>query len=366
MSLRSWLIEQLGGRSDEVLSPPDESSFPPEEREQRRLKRIQERALRRRQLGLGLFYIVLPIFLFYMLFKVFPPWPWPMDPVNPSPAAVASPSPSPSPGDTSPATRGDVQAAVKSVSEEQKAKEKVQRPFEMIYFLRGRYAVQTSLEERLLLLVIIAGALGSFIHASTSFADYVGNKDFAASWTWWYVLRPLVGISLALVIYFVIRGGLLLLVTGGGATEAKDVNPFGVAALTCLAGMFSKQATDKLNEVFSTIFKAAGDEKRKDSLSGPDAPKIAKIEPSSGSATGDDDVVITGSGFAEGLTLTFGGITATSIEVKSDTMITAKTPAHDVGKVDVVVTNKDKQTFTLSNGYEYLPTSPPFDTSPPL
>ena len=41
-----------------------------------------------------------------------------------------------------------------------------------------------SLDQRLIALVIIAGALGSFIHSATSFADYVGNRKFVDSWTW--------------------------------------------------------------------------------------------------------------------------------------------------------------------------------------
>ena len=70
--------------------------------------------------------------------------------------------------------------------------------------------------------------------------------------------------ALALVFYFVIRGGFLT--TSGGA---KDINPYGIAALAGLVGMFSKQATDKLSEVFGTLFRAAageGDDKRSGSL----------------------------------------------------------------------------------------------------
>jgi hypothetical protein len=61
------------------------------------------------------------------------------------------------------------------------------------------------------------------------------------------------------------------------------VNPYGVAALSGLAGLFSKQATDKLREVFETLFRVArgaGDAQRKDDLGDP-APVIAKLDPSS-------------------------------------------------------------------------------------
>ena len=41
-----------------------------------------------------------------------------------------------------------------------------------------------------------------------------------------------------------------------------------------LVGLFSKQATDKLNEVFSTLVKSGGDDKRKDKLDPNNLPRI--------------------------------------------------------------------------------------------
>src|SRR2546425_5005635 len=95
-------------------------------------------------------------------------------------------------------------------------------------------------ETRMLLIVAVAGALGSYIHLATSFADYVGNRRFLESWGWWYLLRPFIGMALALVLYFVVRGGLI-----AGGTGAEALSPYGVAAVAGMAGLFSKQATDK-------------------------------------------------------------------------------------------------------------------------
>lgn len=115
---------------------------------------------------------------------------------------------------------------------------------------------------RLILLVLIAGMLGSYVHATTSFVTYVGNRSMVDSWTWWYILRPFIGMILALIFYFVLRGGFLS--TGA---ETTDISPYGIAAVSGLVGMFSKQATDKLREVFDTLFKTAkGDDLRKDKL----------------------------------------------------------------------------------------------------
>jgi hypothetical protein len=130
-----------------------------------------------------------------------------------------------------------------------------------IYLFWGRLQFYLSLESSLLALVVLSGALGSYIHAATSFADYIGNRQLFGSWTWWYLLRPFVGVALALIVYFAVRGGLV-----GASTGANALSPFGVAAITGLAGMFSKQATDKLREVFENLFKTDHPPQRTDKL----------------------------------------------------------------------------------------------------
>ncbi|MGW0414446.1 hypothetical protein ACWERI_02000 [Streptomyces collinus] len=119
----------------------------------------------------------------------------------------------------------------------------------------------------MLLAVICCSALGSFVHAATSFATYVGNRRLYASWLWWYLLRAGIGVALALLVYFLLRGGLFAGSTGTGAT-----NPYGFAGIAGLCGLFSKQATDKLREVCDTLLstKGDGDGDRRDKLAGPD------------------------------------------------------------------------------------------------
>lgn len=136
------------------------------------------------------------------------------------------------------------------------------------------------------------------MHGSTSLADYIGNDRFSRSWTWFYLLRPVIGMALALVFYFVIRGGFLT--TSGGA---KDINPYGIAALAGMVGMFSKQATDKLGEVFGTLFRSAagqGDDQREDPLKPKIGPAIEKIDPTQVDAgTKSVSIKVTGTSFAE-------------------------------------------------------------------
>jgi len=108
-------------------------------------------------------------------------------------------------------------------------------------------------ETRNLWLAISAGALGSYIHLATSFVDFAGNRRLAKSWIWWYLLRPFIGASLALLVYVGIRAGLITAST----SASTALSPYGIAAIAGLTGMFSKQATDKLREVFENFFKAA-------------------------------------------------------------------------------------------------------------
>jgi len=160
-----------------------------------------------------------------------------------------------------------------------------------------------SAEIRMLLLVMCAGGLGSFLHAATSFADYVGNQRLCSSWFWWYGLRIPIGMVLALVIYAVIRGGML--VPGAGP---ENLSQFGMVALAFLSGMFSKQATDKLDELFKTLFKtepSAGDTQRKDKLTNasPTIKTVTQAQAASGAIT----LTIDGTGFVGATKVSING-----------------------------------------------------------
>jgi len=119
-------------------------------------------------------------------------------------------------------------------------------------------------EVNLLVLALVFGALGSFVHLAKSFASFAGNRSLVASWLWWYVLQPVTGMALALMLYVLIRGGLF-----APGSSAEAVSPYGVAGVAGLAGMFSKQATDKLAELFAAAFPTAADARRGDKLHPP-------------------------------------------------------------------------------------------------
>ena len=118
-----------------------------------------------------------------------------------------------------------------------------------------------SRDVNLLCLVLIGGALGSFIYTARSFVDFVGNGTIRGSWTVWYLMYPFIGAALALIFYLAIRGGFL-----STASSSADINLFGLVAISGLVGMFSKQATSKLGEVFTTLFKTDKEAELKDKL----------------------------------------------------------------------------------------------------
>ncbi|HKG97022.1 MAG TPA: IPT/TIG domain-containing protein, partial [Pyrinomonadaceae bacterium] len=96
------------------------------------------------------------------------------------------------------------------------------------------------------------------------------------------------------------------------------------------------------------------------------APIISGLSPTSGPAGGGTTVTISGTGFATGATVSFGGAAASNVNVVGSTTITAVTPAHASGPVNVVVTNPGGQSATSTNGYSYAATAAPTvtDVSP--
>jgi hypothetical protein len=82
-------------------------------------------------------------------------------------------------------------------------------------------------------------------------------------------------------------------------------------------------------------------------------PTVSGIAPNAGPITGLTNVTITGTKFVSGASVSFGGTPATNVVVVSATSITARTPAHAAGAVNVVVTNPNTQSGTLAGGFTY-------------
>ena len=76
------------------------------------------------------------------------------------------------------------------------------------------------------------------------------------------------------------------------------------------------------------------------------------VSPSAGPTVGGDYLRVTGSGFTIGTTVTIDGA-AVPVNRVTGTFVETRTRAHAAGPVDIVVTNPDGQSATLTAAYTY-------------
>ncbi len=134
-----------------------------------------------------------------------------------------------------------------------------------------------------------------------------------------------------------------------GGTAATNVNVVGSTSITTTT---PAHAAGAVNVVVTNTDAQAGT-LTNGYIYGNPAPTVTSISPTTGSVAGGTSVTITGTGFLTGATVTLGGTAATNVNVVGATSITARTLAHAAGAVNVVVTNGDAQSGTLTNGYTY-------------
>ena len=106
-----------------------------------------------------------------------------------------------------------------------------------------------SRESLFFVMIAFAGALGGMVHSLRSLAVYVGNRDLRWSWVPFYLLKPVLGAVLATLLYFVLRAGLF-----SPSVSSKQASPYGFAAISALAGLFTDQAVEKLRKVAEELF----------------------------------------------------------------------------------------------------------------
>ncbi len=198
----------------------------------------------------------------------------------------------------------------------------------------GRVEFNLLAETSLLALAAIMGALGATVFICVSFSDYVGNRRFARSWVWFYLVRLIVGPSLALIFYFALRGGFL-----ATSSQSTDINPYGVAALAGLVGLFSKQAGDKLKQIFDALFQTPegyGDSARADSVQNPQ-PTISGLEPPIQQGTTSLKFTVEGTGFIKS-----SAVSVTRVEgAAPSTLLTRKARFVNDGELEVTLDEAD-------------------------
>lgn len=81
---------------------------------------------------------------------------------------------------------------------------------------------------------------------------------------------------------------------------------------------------------------------------------ISSASPTSTFLMGGKTLTINGAGFISGITVTVGGASCTSVNLVSSTQLTCVNPLRSTpGLVNIVLTNTNTQTATLTNGFEY-------------
>jgi hypothetical protein len=192
-----------------------------------------------------------------------------------------------------------------------------------------------------IILVTAMGALGACLHGMTSLAIHLGKQNFAAEWTLWYLYRPFVGGTLAIIFHMIIAGGFLTQINTGSGRF------FGMVGLAGLIGLFSKQALNTLSKLFDVIF--TPDEPPQPpgqaatvtpnpipQLDGFDKPQLPQ-------ANTNTKVTLKGSKFVKGAVVKIGD-KELKTTYKSENELIAEIPKDDLaqpGKLELIVVNPE-------------------------
>lgn len=180
-----------------------------------------------------------------------------------------------------------------------------------------------------LVVAFLSGCIGAFVHQATSFATFVGNRRMSLSWSWWYVMRVPVGGALSLLGFLAYAAGFL------GEVQAP-VPVAKVAAIGALAGLFSRQFVDKLNDVLEGLFPSRSNAERKDKakLVHKEAVAIAEVRPRE-IAPGATSLVVAGRGFSKDSIVFVNGRAVVPTRV-SESELTLALDAADTAAGDAV------------------------------
>ena len=88
-------------------------------------------------------------------------------------------------------------------------------------------------------------------------------------------------------------------------------------------------------------------------------PILTRAEPNSDMVSGGATIKIIGENFQDGATVTIGGRAASNVIFVSSTELIVKVPAGAAGSVNIVVTNPDGKSGTLTGGFKYNEPPPP-------
>jgi hypothetical protein len=118
-------------------------------------------------------------------------------------------------------------------------------------------------EGTILTMVVLWGALGGSLHLLRSLAAFVGNRQLVRSWILHYFTLPFIGGALAAIVYLLLRVGLVSpsSTTGDGSAIA-NLNVVAIYGFAAMSGLFAKAASDKLAELFGTLFRTTAPQQK--------------------------------------------------------------------------------------------------------
>ena len=152
-------------------------------------------------------------------------------------------------------------------------------------------------------------------------------------------------------------GGQTVTLTGSGFLAGMQVSFDGAAAtgLTIISATEAAVVTPAhaAGDVDVVVSTPGGTDTLTDGYTYVVPPTVTAISPDSGPTAGGTSVTLTGTGFRPGIQVELGGQPATDVDVISATELTATTPAHAGGPVDVLVTTPGGSA-TLVQGFTYV------------
>jgi len=108
-----------------------------------------------------------------------------------------------------------------------------------------------------LIYVAASGGLGATTYAIRGYYQAHINDEFDLKYTWWYIFRPLLGVVVGVVSYFLLVGGLLSLSRDSEIDYGRSRMLY--VGIAYLAGFSFTQFTNKLVDVAKTFFTKRAD-----------------------------------------------------------------------------------------------------------
>lgn len=196
----------------------------------------------------------------------------------------------------------------------------------------------------LLIMVGVAGFLGSMIHLSASFTSYIGAGKFRKSWILWYCVKPFTAAALAIAVYFVFRGGFL-----NASDDSSNINIYGLMTISILSGLFTDRTTLKLKEVFEVLFRPKDD--RPDQLKNGGL-KVTAVEAAPLEAGQSTVITLRGEKMDEGkVDISVGDDVIQNIERKPDSISFAYTLPETLKDQDTVLLSVKPENAVTGNSY---------------